>query len=66
MVEAINQHNMPLALSFIAPDYIEHTFQMKGPEGFKKFLTLVFAGLPDFHVKVEGMIAEGDEFCVLT
>ena len=58
LVEAINSHDIPSALSFIATDCIEHTFQMKGPEGFEKFLTLVFAGFPDFSVKVEDIIAK--------
>lgn len=64
MVEAINKRDIPSALSFITTDYIEHTFQLKGPEGFKKFLTLVFAGFSDFHIEVEDAIAEGDKISV--
>jgi predicted ester cyclase len=36
---------------------------MKGPEGFRKFLTSVFAGFPDFNVRIEDIIAEGDKVC---
>ena len=64
MVEAINQHNIPLAKSFIAANCVDYTFQIEGPEGFEKFLTVLFAGFPDFNVKVEDMIAEGDKVCV--
>ena len=64
MVEAINQHNIPLAKSFIAANCVDYTFQIKGPEGFEKFLTVLFTGFPDFNVKVEDIIAEGDKVCV--
>ena len=64
LVEAINKHNIPLAKSFIAKDYVEHTLQMKSPEGFEKFLTSLFGGFPDFKAEVEDIIAEGDKVCV--
>jgi steroid delta-isomerase-like uncharacterized protein len=48
-----------------APDCVIHGLgedgaPVKGPEAFKRFWRQFLAGLPDVHVTVEDVIAEGD------
>jgi len=62
MVEAVNEQNLDSVDAFAAPDYIDRTHNLRGPEEVKKFLTMLFQWL-DFHVSLEDMIAEGDKVC---
>lgn len=63
MVEVVNERNLNAVDAFAAPDYIDHTHNLRGPEEVKKFFTMLFKGL-DFHVTLEDMIAEGDKVWV--
>ena len=49
----------------LIPEHIKiDTYELHPEEGFEKFLNVLFAGFPDFNVKVEDLIAEGDKVCV--
>jgi len=48
----------------IAPDYVDYTLQLRGPQGYKEFLTVLFKAFPDWHETIEDLIAEGDKVCV--
>ena len=62
--EAENKKDLALLDELIAPDYFDQTLQLRGPEGYKQFLTMLFKGFPDWHETIEDIIAEGDKVCV--
>ena len=45
----------------VAPDFVEHTQQLRGLESFKQFHTEFCEGFPDIHRTIEDIIAEGDK-----
>ena len=56
--------NLAVADEIIAPDYERHDpgdpFAAKGPDDVKRIVTMLRSMLPDFQIKVESIIAEGD------
>ncbi len=64
LYETLNKHNPDLLNKIIAPDYIDHTLQLRGLEQWKKTLTLLLKGFPDIHPTIEGIITEGDKVLV--
>ena len=68
MEEVINQGNASLADELFAPDFVEHEELPPGiPSGIEAVKTLftMFRGaFPDFQVKVDDLIAEGDKVVV--
>lgn len=67
LFEAENKRNLAILDELIAPDFIEGRntpFELRGPEGYKQFVTVLFKGFPDWHETIEDMIAEGDKVCV--
>ena len=59
--EALNKKDLTVIDEFIAPDYIDHTNQIRGRENVKKFYTRTFKDFPDIHRTIEDIIAEGDK-----
>jgi predicted ester cyclase len=48
----------------IAPDYVMRSPgapDVTGPEGFRHYVTMYRAALPDLHMVIEDMVAEGDK-----
>ena len=64
LFEALNKQNLTLLDKLLAPDYIEHTMQLKGLESLKQYMTVFWKGFPDLHVTIEDIIAEGDKVWV--
>ena len=62
--EAINKKDLTVLDEFIAPDYVDHTNQLRGREGVEQFYIKVFKDFPDFHRTIEDIIAEGDKVWV--
>ena len=64
--EAWNKGNLAVADELIAPDYVYHgpLGEFKGPEGFKQSVTMTRTALPDFHMKIDDMVGEGDTLAV--
>ena len=62
--ELWGQGNLAVADDIIAPDYVRHDpgdpFPAHGPEDVKRIVAMLRSMLPDFHITVEAMIAEGD------
>jgi steroid delta-isomerase-like uncharacterized protein len=62
--ELFNKGNLDLADELIAPDYVDHDTALpedvRGPEGFKQFVSLYRSAFPDLHVEILEQIAEGD------
>jgi predicted ester cyclase len=59
--EAVNKGNFSILSEFFAPDYVFHTTpEIKGPEGIKQSFTTGRIAFPDYHEKIEHLVAEGD------
>lgn len=56
--------NLAVADEIIAADYVRHDpgdpFPARGPADVKRIVTMLRSMLPDFHIEVEAMVAEGD------
>jgi len=67
LFEAKNKRNLAILDDLIAPDFVDEPntpFELRGPEGYKQFVTVLFKGFPDWHETIEDIIAEGDKVCV--
>ena len=67
LFEAENNRNLAVLDELMAPDFIEGRntpFELRGPEGYRQFVTTLFKAFPDWHESIEDMIAEGDKVCV--
>ena len=62
--EALNKKDLTLIDKMMAPDYIDHTNNLRGREDVKQFYTRAFKDFPDFHRTIEDIIAEGDKVWV--
>ena len=64
--EVVNEGNLELVDEVLASDYIYHfpTHDIKGPEGFREFVTMMRGVFPDLHVTIDDIIAEGDTVAV--
>jgi steroid delta-isomerase-like uncharacterized protein len=61
--EELNKGNLGIIDELFAPGYVYHGpagMEAKGPEGFKQIMTMARTGFPDWHMKIEDMIAEGN------
>jgi steroid delta-isomerase-like uncharacterized protein len=62
--ELWNKGNMSIADVMYAPSFVNHDPflpEVNDLESFKKYITQVREGMPDFHVKIEDMIAENNK-----
>jgi predicted SnoaL-like aldol condensation-catalyzing enzyme len=61
--EALNKGNLSVVDESLTPDFIYHGpggMEVKGREGYKKFLADLCTLYPDIKVTIEAIIAEGD------
>jgi steroid delta-isomerase-like uncharacterized protein len=62
--EMFNEGNLDVADELLAPDYVDHDAsspeEIRGPEGFKRFVATARSAFPDTHVRIEEQVAEGD------
>jgi steroid delta-isomerase-like uncharacterized protein len=62
--ELWSQGDLSVADEIIATDYVRHDpgdpFPARGPEDVKRIVTMLRTMLPDFHISVDAVIAEGD------
>src|SRR5262245_60659600 len=62
--ELWSRGNLAVADEIIAPDYERHDpgdpFPARGPADVKRIVQMLRSMLPDFHIEVEAIIAEGD------
>jgi len=56
--------NLAIADEIIAPEYLRHDpgdpFPARGPEDVKRIVTMLRTMLPDLHIEIEAMVAEGN------
>ncbi len=64
LYEADNKKDLTILDEVISPDFLDPTFQLRGPEGYKQFETAFFKGFPDWIETIEDIIAEGDKVWV--
>jgi len=61
--EVFNEGNLEIIPEFFAPSYSFHSplgIDVKGPEGFKQIVAMMRTALPDVHITIDDMFAEGD------
>ncbi|HET7479523.1 MAG TPA: ester cyclase [Rubrobacteraceae bacterium] len=62
--ECFNQGNLDVIDELIAPDYVDHDPAMpeevRGPEGFRQFVSMYRSAFPDIHIQIKDQVAEGD------
>jgi predicted ester cyclase len=62
--EILNEGKIEKANEFVANDYIYHGpggHEIKGIDGFKKFMTWIHTSFPGVHFTLDDLIAEGDK-----
>ena len=63
--ELFNQGHLEVADEIVAPTYRRHDpgdpFVVEGPEDLKRLVSMLRAQVPDLHISVEDVIAEGDK-----
>jgi steroid delta-isomerase-like uncharacterized protein len=64
--EMVNKGNLEGVHKVLAENYIYHfpTHDIKGPEGFKEFVTNMRRAFPDLNVTIEDIIADDDKVAV--
>jgi len=62
--EAENKKDLSPIEDIVAPDFVDHTHQLRSREEYKKRITMFIKGFPDFHETIEDIIAEGDKVWV--
>ena len=61
--EAIGKGNAAVFHEYMAPNYVFHGpggLELKGPEGFGQYVTMLRAAFPDMHMAAMSMVSEGD------
>lgn len=61
--EVLNKGNLGVVNELFAPNYVLHApggVELKGPEGFRQYVTMFRTAFPDTHVTAENMVAEGE------
>jgi predicted ester cyclase len=61
LFEALNEQNLALLDKLVAPDYIDHTLQIRGLESLKQYIPMLPKGFPDLRETIEDIVAEGDK-----
>jgi len=64
LFEALNKQNLALLDEFYAPDYVNHTLQLRGLESLKHFESMIYNAFADWQETIEDIIAEGDKVWV--
>jgi len=64
LYEADNKKDLSILDELISPDFLDPTFQLRGPESYKQFETMFFQGFPDWHETIEDIVAEEDKVWV--
>lgn len=67
--EFVNRKNLSIADVNLAPDFVDHGSDVPpetppGPAGAKEYVGNVLKKVPDLHVAIEDIIAEGDKVVV--
>jgi predicted SnoaL-like aldol condensation-catalyzing enzyme len=56
-----NENKSELAATLLADDYIDHAHpNLAGPEAISDIVQKTLTAMPDFHIDIDSLIAEGD------
>jgi predicted SnoaL-like aldol condensation-catalyzing enzyme len=56
-----NEHKSDLAKEILADTYLDHAHpELVGPEAIMEAIDKTLHAMPDFHINIDSMIAEGD------
>lgn len=56
-----NEHKSSLAQELLADAYVDHAHpELIGPDAIQKVVEKTLAAIPDFHIEMSSLIAEGD------
>ncbi|OGO41830.1 MAG: hypothetical protein A2137_06330 [Chloroflexi bacterium RBG_16_58_8] len=61
--EVWNKGNLDIIPELISPKYVAHPLtgdEVKGTDGFKQLVTTMRTAVPDLHITIDSMVAEGD------
>ncbi len=60
--EALNKGELAVIDEAMDPSYVYHVpgNEVRGPDGFKLYVTMMRSALPDLHMTIDEMVAEGD------
>ena len=58
--EGFNQGHLEVIDELVAPEYVNHSDNVHGIEGYKQFITIYRKAFPDLHMTLEAQIAEGE------
>ncbi|HUT67736.1 MAG TPA: ester cyclase [Dehalococcoidales bacterium] len=60
--EAVNKGNLAVIDDIMAPNYVYHFpgMEVKGPEGFRQFATMMRTAFPDLNASIDEIIGEGN------
>jgi steroid delta-isomerase-like uncharacterized protein len=65
IIEGLNKGDLAIVNELFAADYVYHgpasLGEIRGPEGFKQLMKMIYSGFPDFHMAIEDMVAEGEK-----
>ncbi|HEU5368336.1 MAG TPA: ester cyclase [Ktedonobacterales bacterium] len=66
--EIVNQGNLSIIEDVFSPAFVDRSApdQPPGPAGVKAFVSLMRTRLPDLHIDIDDLIAEGDKVVVRT
>ncbi len=64
VVESENDRDYAALEELISPTYVNQANRIEGLEGYKLFLTKLFAAFPNWRETIEDSLAEGDRVCV--
>jgi len=64
LYEAQNNRDPALLHEFVASDLLDRGHKLRGLEEYKKFVTMVGRGFPDYYETIEDIISEGDRVWV--
>jgi C-1 hydroxylase len=64
VTEAENNRDLTVIDELISPTYFNQSNQIRGPEGYRQFLTKLFKAFPNWHETIEDIVAEGDKVWV--
>ncbi len=69
LIDAFNAHDVDRAVSFFSPEYhgvdVSQAFPHTGPEGIRKTLSAYIEAFPDFQIKAEETITNGNRIVVI-
>jgi steroid delta-isomerase-like uncharacterized protein len=72
VTEGVNAHDLEVFREMLASDYARHSQattempEIRGVAAMQEFLKANFTAFPDWHEKIELMIAEGDKVAYIT